>query len=142
MDWKRELINIRQEAENTARQEAEAIARENAEGLLKRVDALKNLREMLKYMLGGVGRIETLRKQDKYEIILVLSWNGPLHHPEPPAPKAKNRNLIFVGVDEKSVYVNHKPLEMITADALQEALLGVARMILKNEKDEQEGNKD
>ena len=132
MDWKTELLNIRKEAQASHLSETVANqSKSKAQDLLKQVEALKLLRDMLKLMLDGVGKIETFENQNDYDIILALIWDGPIREPKPPRAASKERSHIFLGVAGEKLYVNGVQVEPCTTAGLQTALLAAARKLLQ-----------
>ena len=125
-DWLNKLRNLREEAKKQA-PKPEEVQIGKIDHLLKEVNAFEHLRDIKKELLGGVGRIELIEDVSGYDLVMVLMWNGPLHNPTHPKENSKNRCHIFIGVNNKKLWVNGKPLPKNTSEKLQEALLEAAK---------------
>ena len=121
-DWLNNLRTLREEAKKQAPTPKQAQSAK-IDHLLKKVNTFEHLRDIKKEVLGGIGRIELFEDVSGYDLVMVLIWNGPLHNPSHPTENSKNRHHIFVGVNNKKLWVNGKPLPKNTSDSLQQALL-------------------
>lgn len=121
-DWLNKLRHLREEAKKQAPKSKETQTGK-IDQLLKDVNAFEHLRDIKRELLGDVGLIELIEDASGYDLVMVLMWNGPLHSPTHPKENSKNRHHIFIGVNNKKLWVNGKPLSKNTSESLQDALL-------------------
>lgn len=134
MDWKKELLRLKQEASFEIVDEEQKNPEEIDQKLLQDISALRLFREMNQFLFDGQARIETFYNQKKYRIVIALWWEGSIGSPVTPSAKPEKSNNIFIGVADQKVYVNGKEVVPATSDNLQQSLLAQVQRIVQLEK--------
>jgi len=141
MNWKEELLKVRQEAQTAPSSDDSRSIDRTDQQLLADIAALRLLREMNQVLFRGRARIESVRNKDKYRYIIALLWDDSIRSPRFPTLKSEKMNSIFVGVAGGKVYVNGKEVKPITTENLQASLLAQARGIVQKERKNQSREK-
>jgi hypothetical protein len=124
-DWYKTLQQIRETEISNAVPAKETFGR--VDDLLKNVEAHQLLRDLKRFLLGGVGKIELFEDASGYDLVLALMWDGPISQAALPKTNSKTRRHIFIGVRDGGLYVNGKTVPSNTKKALQEALIEAAK---------------
>lgn len=120
-DWYKKL----QELKTSQKPELPIAQNVKPDKLLGQVEALRLLKDVNRFLLDGVGRIELFEDASGYDLVMALMWNGSISEPAKPRANSKHRHHIFIGVRDECLYVNGKRIKPGTSN-LQRALLSAA----------------
>lgn len=132
-EWLAQLRAIyeadRVKRESLAAQAVEPAAELSAADLLQQCNAHGLVRQVQRALLNGGGKIQFYEDVGGYEQAIVLIWSGPISDAAAPAEIKDVDASLIVGANDDGVFVNDRKLSNPSPQALQTALLEMAREI-------------
>jgi hypothetical protein len=118
----------------TQAEQQEAVAQkeqariEGARELLRSLKAHELMREAQKALLDGQGTLSLQNNTKKYDLVLILAWQGSVSNARRPTVKDPEPiYYISIGVRDGQVLVNDQKVTTPTPATIQKAILAVAQ---------------